>query len=274
MTRYKVYLQAFWRGADYEDFVSTTLGDRFVLTSDMDAADVVLTSVFGPATVREDKINVQLSWESSRREEKFDLSFLSEQPEDETQVWCPLLLQSVPGDYRPSSQRLGFASCIVSNTRFTDGAVFRLQFMRALADRFSGFDVRIGGSNPLANVYVPRGDIAKLEWMRENPCVFNICLENNVKNGYITEKIRDAYLTRHIPVYLGGTEGYEDYVPEGSYVKVNPDDFESTFRQMEEVFLDKKRQEEILSKAPVKYDVTAQTIIREGILKLLESRGM
>ena len=64
--------------------------------------------------------------------------------------------------------------------------------------------------------------------MVENRTIFNICPENAFVDGYNTEKIRDAYLARQIPVYWGSRNRVEEYIPEGSYIWLDPENYDAT----------------------------------------------
>lgn len=79
-------------------------------------------------------------------------------------------------------------------------------------------------SKNLANIYkgaVP--SLNKTETLANYK--FNFCLENSIGvNGYITEKIFDAFFSQTVPVYLGAKNVY-DYIPKGCFI--NYSDFNS-----------------------------------------------
>jgi len=63
---------------------------------------------------------------------------------------------------------------------------------------------------------------------------YSIAIENNVLEGYFTEKISECFLTYTLPVYFGCPD-IEDYYDQRSIVKIDIDDYKSAFRTIEEL---------------------------------------
>ena len=49
---------------------------------------------------------------------------------------------------------------------------------------------------------------------------FNIASENSISNGYITEKIIDAFIAHSIPIYIGARDVVKDFNPD-AFINVN-----------------------------------------------------
>lgn len=234
--------------------------------------NITISSIFGDNKAGGD-YNFLLNWESHNSPDGFDGRFSNSF--EQNSVWAPLLiddtriLKHVFYDARANDVS-GFASMIFSNK--TD---IRMNFAAKLLERCKE-KIFIGGNNCFANVDIPERfnniwQAKKLRWMHDNRCIFNICTENTYKPGYVTEKIRDAYMTRHIPVYYGCTDSLDEYIPEGSYIQINPDNLDETIDEMLSVYKSPEKQKEMLDKAPIKKlcEKTAQEIIAEKILKII-----
>lgn len=102
------------------------------------------------------------------------------------------------GFARPSAEDLGllqrgFCSFVVSNSEFADP--MRRKFYEALS-RYKKVD---SGGTYLNNIGEAVKD--KLSFCRRYK--FNIAFENSACDGYVTEKIVDAYAAESIPIYYG-----------------------------------------------------------------------
>lgn len=101
--------------------------------------------------------------------------------------------------------RLGF----VSSNAFRDG-------LDILYTLFENFDCKLGGSF-IDNEYVGPDYVDKIRFL--STCKFTLVFENANNDGYVSEKIYDAYLANTVPIYFGSKEVCKDFNPE-SYIHV------------------------------------------------------
>lgn len=67
----------------------------------------------------------------------------------------------------------------------------------------------------------------------------------------------------------------EEYIPEGSYIWLDPENYDRTIDEMLEVAASPEKQAEMLSKAPIEKlcERTAEQIIGEGIKEFFNKRS-
>lgn len=102
-------------------------------------------------------------------------------------------------------------SWITSNREDTDGHRKRMNFLRALQQQMD-FDLFGRGFEPIDD-----------KWDALAPYRYTIAVENFENPWYWTEKIIDPLLAWTMPIYFGCTR-IGEYLPEGSYVRFDPED--------------------------------------------------
>lgn len=76
---------------------------------------------------------------------------------------------------------------------------------------------------------------------------FNLALENSILDGYVTEKIADAFVARTVPIYWGGAMACKDFNPE-SFINVEDyNSVESCVRAVAEIDRDPARYTKMLN---------------------------
>ncbi len=97
-----------------------------------------------------------------------------------------------------------FACIIVSNATNGDGAILRTRLFHKL----SLYKKVLSGGRTLNNVGGPIDFVKTLDWMSQ--CKFVIAYENKDHDGYITEKVFQAYFSGAIPIYYGNKTVLDD----------------------------------------------------------------
>lgn len=97
-----------------------------------------------------------------------------------------------------------FCSVVMSNSAFCDP--LRISIINKVAEYKP---VASGGS---FRNNVGGGVADKYEFI--NRFKFNLALENSLLDGYVTEKIADAFYARTVPIYWGGVAAKSDFNPE------------------------------------------------------------
>ena len=139
-------------------------------------------------------------------------------------------------DYTMAQRK--FCSFIYSQACIGQGAILRKEFCQELM-KYKHVDCP---GAILHNMDAPelakRGDSAnwntsKIQFLSNYK--FNIAFENSSNDGYITEKLMDAYLANTVPIYYG-SEGNVAPFPKASMICVNDyPDFESLMNKIIEV---------------------------------------
>jgi hypothetical protein len=113
---------------------------------------------------------------------------------------------------------------INSNINDLEGHIKRTNFVRGLCE--INFDFLLyGGSNwSKYKQYVNSASEGK--WPIYSISRYVLVIENEVAPFYWTEKITDTILCWSMPIYYGCTN-IEDYLPEGSFIRLNIDDVDA-----------------------------------------------
>ena len=121
----------------------------------------------------------------------------------------------------PDDKGREFCAFVYSNDR----AKFRNKFCKKLSKKYR--KVTCGG-DCLNNI----GQKVKNKILFQRGFKFCIAFENNLRPGYTTEKILDAFRSNCIPIYYGSDRVHEDFNPE---TFINGHDFENYDRLIEYV---------------------------------------
>lgn len=113
------------------------------------------------------------------------------------------------------NQKTKIMSVVASNKSFTAEHAKRLEFALKLKKHY-GDDLDFYGRG-----FVPMDD--KLDSLRDYR--FQIVLENSSHEHYFSEKLSDCMLSGTFPIYYG-CPNLNEYFPEGSYHRINIENFE------------------------------------------------
>ena len=128
----------------------------------------------------------------------------------------------------------------------------------------------IGG--PIASLYAGggAGDVAKFEFLKRH--TFNLCYENSVAPGYVTEKLLHAKLAGCVTLYRGAPEAVADFDPSGFILcnDLTPDQVVETVQSLERdpVALQAMAQTPALSPAAVQAGRALLRTIGQALLRL------
>jgi len=119
-----------------------------------------------------------------------------------------------------SDERTHFCSFVVSNpTNPERNAAF--EALNGYKPVRSGGNFRNNIGGPLTHLYGGGGggDVAKHTFLKEH--VFNLCYENGLGPGYVTEKLLHAKMAGCVPLYWGSDTAAIDFDPSG-FVQIGP----------------------------------------------------
>ena len=106
-----------------------------------------------------------------------------------------------------------FCNFIYSNDSCGDGAKLRKSFCQKLSE-YKKVDCPGKVLNNMQNAISPReGDFGKGKLVFQKDYKFTIAFENNLYEGYTTEKLSQAFLANTIPIYWGNPEVTRDFNP-------------------------------------------------------------
>ena len=108
-----------------------------------------------------------------------------------------------------SPKRHKFCAALISNFNSTDG--FRLKFIKEL-EKYKKID--FGGK-----VYNNIGRLIEDKIKYLSQYKFSIAMENSEGDGYISEKIVDAFLSGTIPIYYGDYM-VDEYINPKAYILI------------------------------------------------------
>lgn len=100
-----------------------------------------------------------------------------------------------------------------------------VQIRRDLFDSISKYKKVASGGKALNNIGNKVGPSSNDKFEFINKYKFTIACENKITDGYTTEKIMDAYLSKTIPIYLGNKNVIRDFNKD-SFINVNDFDNE------------------------------------------------
>ena len=106
-----------------------------------------------------------------------------------------------------------FCNFIYSNDSCGEGAKLRKSFCQKLSE-YKKVDCPGKVLNNMQNAISPReGDFGKGKLVFQKDYKFTIAFENNLYEGYTTEKLSQAFLANTIPIYWGNPEVTRDFNP-------------------------------------------------------------
>lgn len=153
--------------------------------------------------------------------------------------YCEALRERIePPPVTPADARRPFGVFIASQDHMGPGAEYRKEFVARLSMAYKHVDCP---GKVLHNVGIPElGDRFAPEWNEQKRRVisrykFLISFENSNADGYITEKLVDAFAANVVPIYWG-SEGNLEPFPKNSLICANDyPDFDSLLARIREV---------------------------------------
>lgn len=122
----------------------------------------------------------------------------------------------------PTPQKSKLISVVSSNKAFTSGHVKRIEFVERLKEYYGDkLDVYGRGYRDFSD---------KLDVTL--PYKYQIVIENCSNKYYWTEKLADCYIGESFPIYYGCTN-ISDYFPDGSYAKIDINDFDASVKAID-----------------------------------------
>ena len=143
---------------------------------------------------------------------------------------CPLEYATKP----KQGSRDAFCAFVVSNPTCQErNDAFEVLHQYKPVSSGGAYKNNIGG--PIASLYGGggAGDVAKFDFLTHH--TFNLCFENAVKPGYVTEKLLHAKLAGCVPLYRGAPEALQDFDPSGVVLcnDMTPTQLVDTVRRLE-----------------------------------------
>lgn len=243
----KVWYTDFWPNFDMQDnFIVQALIKYFDLEFDEAHPQIIFGSVFGHDVVKyQNCVKVQFTGENTRPNfEMYDYCIGFDRIQDERYLRYPLYLIYESAYEKAlhkheivdmkNFMRRGFCSRVVSNGKSETRETFfeRLNRVKSVA---SGGREKNNLSNriPVAN---------KDDFLQQYK--FNLAFENSCYDGYITEKIIEAWAAGTIPIYWGSKDIGEEFNPKAF---INYNDYASE-QELINYILSIENDEEVLEK--------------------------
>lgn len=223
-----VYFSCFWPDFDpLNNWFGYMLADYFKedveVTFNQSGADIVVSSIFGHQTFIDGKINILYTGENRGRERKTqDTIYLGFHPTDvkEKVFRLPYWMTCInwwPDKYYPSNYVGGNIVDISQYPRkITLEAAEDRKFCSIVAS--NGVPNRLDIVNTLSvidnidcygSAFNNRSDRNKIDIIKDYN--FNICYENSIGTGYVTEKLFEALLAGTVPIYWGSEFCHKDF---------------------------------------------------------------
>lgn len=153
--------------------------------------------------------------------------------------------------------RLGF----VSSNAFRDG-------LDILYDLIDNFDCKLGGSF-LGVENVGPNYVDKINFL--SSCKFTLVFENSNNDGYVSEKIYDAYLANTIPIYFGSKEVCKDFNPE-SYIHVlDYPNIEDLFQHIRYLMNNEEAYMKVLNAKRVLNNIDYDKLVTDFMINIIEN---
>lgn len=153
----------------------------------------------------------------------------------------------------------GFCSMVVSNSNYADP--IREDFFHYLCE-YKRVD---SGGRHLNNIGQPDGVADKFEFTGKHK--FALCFENSMCDGYVTEKITEAFAARTIPIYWGDKAVF-DYFNRDAFIYVSGrEDFERARKQIEQLDNDDAAYAKMLAQPAIIND--SDKVVYERLEKFL-----
>lgn len=219
-------------GSDFnesDNYIATILSETYDVVIDNDQPDILVYSIFGYSHLLYEKPlmlycageNIQPNFTSC----DYALSFLRDSIGGRNNyhnlTTCEAYMPSMPSDEEALHRR--FAIFIASQDSMGRGAALRKLFTQRLMEQYKHVDCP---GKVLHNVDIP--DLSARQsndWSASklpvlNRYKFNIAFENSNTDGYITEKLSDAFRACTVPIYWG-SEGNPAPFPREAMICAN-----------------------------------------------------
>ena len=253
------------KGHEYDwnkDFYDTLLKRDYpdkkeIVVKKMSNPDILIISHFNNSDnnlLYIDKNVPYITWsgESHRVEginnKKAKYNLLSQKPEYENDIWFPYLIST---NYffldrlenlkntKKISERKYLVAYVASHS-----VEIRERFFKILNDKYNKYGTHALGkcSNNFKTIEGGHGNLDEIY----EDYKFVFAMENLKKDGYITEKIMNAYRGGAIPIFYGDSKSAEKFFNKGTYIDLNDfDNFEKAADYIFKLSQDNERLENI-----------------------------
>lgn len=226
-----LYYSCFWPGFDpYNNWFGNMLSDYFKedveVAFSTDHADIVLSSIFGHQPLVDGKINIIYTGENRGIERKTqEAIYLGFHPTNikEKMFRLPYWMTCInwwPNDFYPKNYVGGNIINLNKYKRGVDAkTIASRKFCSIVASNgvSNRFDIvenlsSIDAIECFGSAFNNRVEENKIDIIKGYN--FNICYENSIGPGYVTEKLFEALLASTVPIYWGSEFCSKDFNPQ------------------------------------------------------------
>lgn len=223
-----LYYSCFWPGFDpYNNWFGNMLSDYFKedveVTFSADHADIVLSSIFGHQPFVEGKINIIYTGENRGIERKTqEAIYLGFHPTNikEKMFRLPYWMTCInwwPTKFYPSNYvggnivDIGKYPRSITLEQVNSRGFCSIVASNGVSNRFDIVDQlsALGRVDCYGSAFNNRSDRGKIDIIKDYN--FNICYENSMGEGYVTEKLFESLLAGCVPIYWGSKESHTDF---------------------------------------------------------------
>lgn len=237
-------------------------GERIEFSKDPNGADIIINSVFGPAIKEGKARNIFFTGEPFKTGYTpdqvllgFDKTNISKQ-----KYRLPLWMVYVnwwPGSYNANptdlAYNVNFNNLVKSRTEKEVNDILDKEFFccvvasNPVENRIIAYNElsnieQVDGYGNIFNNYIPNKKLDVLKHYK-----FNICFENTIQEGYVTEKIYEALIGGTIPIYYGDSMSKEDFNPKAFIDYTTMGSMEELVNEVKKVYSSRDLMVEYLS---------------------------
>lgn len=217
----KLYSVDLFDNNRHRNYIKNMLKDQFIIKFDSEKPDYLIYNIFGSEHLNPKYKNaVKIAFYTENKIPDFNevdyaighyhINYLDRYFKFSIFFWSNLkIIKDKRNEVLNKPIRNKFCAGVISNSISTDG--FRLKFIKKLneyksVDMGGLYNNNVGG--PIKN---------KIEFLSSYK--FSISMENSEGDGYLSEKIIDAFLSGTIPIYYGDYM-VDEYINPKSYILI------------------------------------------------------